>query len=243
MKDILAMLNLGNLNEEAINALSEKINSIIDLKVHEKVQEKETQIKEEILELYEDKFETYKEEITEKFSNFVDEVLNEELVIPEHILEYAKKGELYFDLIEQFKTRFIIDEGHISDEVKSLLKEARDEIMSLKSKLNETISESLDNEAELNQLKIKNFIMEKTESLPYDKAVTIREMFEDEKNFDRVYSKIDSLIETIIPNKENGKDTLIEESPIKTNLVEKTTPVKSSLMSIWEQALKNKEIA
>lgn len=240
MKDIMDLINVENLNEEDVKNLSEKINSVIDLKVQEKVQDKISIIKDTLVEEYEDKFETYKTEITEKFSNFVDEILDEELSIPEHILEYAKKGELYYDLIEQFKTRFIIDEGHIDDEVKGILREARDEITSLKSQLNSSIQESLDTELEMNRLKAKNIIMEKTSELPFDTATKVKAILEGETDPDRINQKIDSIIETITESKEI-KETKVDEVVV-TSVTEEVQTIKSTsnLMSLWEKAL-NKE--
>jgi hypothetical protein len=53
------------------------------------------------------------------------------MTIPDKVLEYARKGELYSDLIEQFKVRLGVDEGLLDEEVKALLKEAKTEIQIL----------------------------------------------------------------------------------------------------------------
>ena len=54
---------------------------------------------------------TDKDDIVEKFNDFVDNVLEQELKIPDKFFEFAKKGELYDDLIHQFKIRNAVDEG------------------------------------------------------------------------------------------------------------------------------------
>jgi hypothetical protein len=206
MDKILELLNMDKLDEAQKTDIKEKIEAILEVKITEKVNEKEAVIKESLLNEYEEKFETYKEELTEKFSNFVDEILEEELVIPENILEYARKGELYFDLIEQFKTRFVIDEGYINDEIKEILSEARDEIKSLKDQMNSKIEESLDMKSELSKLKISNYLMEKTKGLTIDQAETITNILEGEKDIEVIDKKYENLINTILEKKEEKDD-------------------------------------
>jgi len=206
MDKILELLNMDKLDESQKTEIKEKIEAILEVKINEKVNEKEAVIKEALLNEYEEKFETYKEELTEKFSNFVDEILEEELVIPENILEYARKGELYFDLIEQFKTRFAIDEGFINDEVKSILSEARDEIKALKDQMNSKIEESLDLKSELSKLKISNYLMEKTKGLTVDQAEQVINILEGEKNIDVIDKKYSKLIDVILEKKDDDDE-------------------------------------
>jgi hypothetical protein len=93
---------------------------------------------------YEKKFDEYKDEIISKFSDFVDSIFEEELTIPDKVLEYAAKGELYDDLIKQFKVRLSIDGGLLDKEVKALLKEAAIEIRKLRTDTNKLIDENLE---------------------------------------------------------------------------------------------------
>ncbi|NIQ07682.1 MAG: hypothetical protein GWO20_18795, partial [Candidatus Korarchaeota archaeon] len=108
------------------------LTTIIDTKANEiaesKVEEALVSEKEKLVEEFEEKFEDYKEDVTSKFSNFVDGILEEEMVIPEKIVRYARLGELYEDLIDQFKVRLAIDEGLLDAEVKGMLGEAKEEI-------------------------------------------------------------------------------------------------------------------
>ena len=92
----------------------------IDVKARERADSLLGEEKERLVTEYETKFEDYKKDITSKFSNFVDSVLDQELTIPEKVMEYARKGELYTDLVEQFKIRIGIDEGVLDEEAKAL---------------------------------------------------------------------------------------------------------------------------
>ena len=63
----------------------------------------------------------------------MDKILEEELVIPDEVYEYARRGEMYADLIDELKIRIGVDEGFIDEETKKLLREARDEITRLRT--------------------------------------------------------------------------------------------------------------
>ena len=135
--EVMKVLGTDKLDESQQLAISEKIETMIEIKSRERADELLKEEKETLVEEYETKFEEYKKDITSKFSDFVDSVLDEELEIPEKVYEYAKKGELYSELIDQFKIKLAIDEGLLDSEVKSLLKEAKDEILKLKKTVND----------------------------------------------------------------------------------------------------------
>ena len=78
------------------------------------------------------------------FSNFVDGVFESELIIPDKVLEFAKKGELYDDIINQFKIRLGVDEGLLDEEIKSLLSEAKDEIIKQRLEVDKLTGKNLE---------------------------------------------------------------------------------------------------
>jgi hypothetical protein len=206
IKKLLELLSIDKLDESKQTEIKEKVESIIEVKLIEKLTEKEAALKEMLVTEYEEKFETYKEDITEKFSNFVDEILEQELAIPDHIVEFARKGELYEDLIEQFKTRLAIDEDMIGDEVKDLLKEARDEIKSLKDQFNAKIEENLTLTVEKDKLEIQTYLMEKVKGLPLEDAEKVIAILEDESDTDVIDKKYDTLIESILEVKKTDEE-------------------------------------
>jgi len=115
MDKIFAILGIERLDESKQVELKETLKTVIDIKATEIAESKvqvllgdaKTKLKEE----YEVKFDEYRDSLTSKFSNFVDSVLDEEMIIPENVIKFARQGELYHELIEQFKTRLAIDEG------------------------------------------------------------------------------------------------------------------------------------
>lgn len=236
IKKLLELLSIDKLDESKQTEIKEKVESIIEVKLIEKLTEKEAALKEMLVTEYEEKFETYKEDITEKFSNFVDEILEQELAIPDHIVEFARKGELYEDLIEQFKTRLAIDEDMIGDEVKDLLKEARDEIKSLKDQFNAKIEENLTLTVEKDKLEIQTYLMEKVKGLPLEDAEKVIAILEDESDTDVIDKKYDTLIESILEVKktdeedEDDEDEDEEDDDMKKKKKKKDGDMKESTL-------------
>lgn len=165
MEKILELLGIDKLDEATQNELKEKLQTIIEVKAKELSAESLDEQKQALIEEYEQKFDEYKGDITSKFSNFVDSVIEKELVIPEQIQEFAKKGQLYNDLIEQFKVRLGVDQGLLDEETKSLLKEARDEIVQLRTDQDESIKENLELRNDAQELAATVYLYQKCEGL------------------------------------------------------------------------------
>jgi hypothetical protein len=190
MDKLLQLLGVEKLDEAQQTEIKDKLEVLVSEKVQDKLQEALEQEKVSLVEEYEEKFEEYKKDITSKFSNFVDSILEEELVIPEKIQEYAKKGELYFDLIEQLRTRLAIDEGTLQEEVKELLKEAKEEITSMKSDMDELIAENLELKQDSQQMAVSLYLREKCDGLtePQTKKIlTLLEGIKDKAEIDRKF--------------------------------------------------------
>ncbi len=204
MKDLLKMLGVDKLDESQQENIKEKIETIIDLKASEKLEEKLTEEKNNLIESYEQKFEEYKDDITSKFSNFVDSVLDEELVIPDKIMEYAKKGELYDDLIEQFKVRLSIDEGLIDKEVKDLLKEAKEEIIKMREEMNEMISENLEVKTDAQKLAAELYLRKKADGLTESQKKKVFAVLEGVISKDEIDKKFNIIIESL--NEEDDEE-------------------------------------
>jgi len=216
MKKLLEMLGVEKLDEDAQSKIKEKLDEIVTTMAEIKAKTlSEAQLKEEkekLIKEYEDKFEEYKEDITSKFSNFVDGILDEEMTIPESIIEFAKKGELYHDLIEQFKIRLSVDEGLLDEEVKNLLKEAKEEIVKLRSDLDEKTAKELELELDAQKLAAELYLRKKTDGLTESQKTQTVELLEgitDRKEIDR---KFDIIVESLkINEKDDEKDDEEEE--------------------------------
>jgi len=225
IKEIAKLLGIEALDESVANEVETKLSTLVENKVQEKVEaaatekaevlaktmveealveEKET-LKEELVKEYEEKFETYKDTLAEKFSIFVDDILAEKLQIPENIKEFARKGELYADLIEQFKVRLGIDEGLVNEEAKELLGEAKDEILKLRDEKNALTEKFLNGKSLLHEASITLYLYEKCDGLTEsqkEKVFAILEGVTDKETIDKKFDIIvDTLEEEVIVEK------------------------------------------
>lgn len=193
MDKLLKLLGIDSLNEETQAEVKTKLQDYIDVKAKELSEEKVSEEKEILVEKYEEKFEDYKKDVTAKFSNFVDNILEEELTIPEKVLEFAKKGELYDDLIEQFKVRLGVDEGLVDEEVKGLLKEAKEEILKLRGEIDSITEKTLELTSDAQEMAAQLYLYEKCEGLTEKQkrhVMAILEGVEDKAEIDRKFSII-----------------------------------------------------
>lgn len=207
---IFEMLGIDKLDESKQSEVKEKLQSIIEVKVEEATKEKLAEEQEKLVEDFEKKFEEYKEDITSKFSNFVDSVLDEELNIPEKVMEYARKGELYEDVIEQLKVRLAIDEGLLDEEVKGLLKEAREEIKSLRDDVNSLTESKFELEDDAKKMAAALYLQEKCEGLPESRKKKVISLLEDITDKDKIDEKFDIVLETVKMDEEDDGDDMNE---------------------------------
>jgi hypothetical protein len=206
MEKLLEMLGVHKLDEKEQEAIKEKLETLIELKSKEMVDEKLKEEKEKLIEQYEEKFEAYKEDITSKFSNFVDEILDEQMTIPEKVLEFARKGELYSDLIEQFKVRLGVDEGLLDEEVKALLKEAKQEIQNLRSQLDETIAEKLEVKGDAQDLAAELYVRRKCDGLTVEQSNHVMAMLEGIKDRNEIDRKFGVIVEAYKSDDDDDDD-------------------------------------
>jgi len=216
MDKLLEILGANKLNEEAQGQVKERLETLIEVKAQELSSSKLQEAKEQLVESYETKFEEYKEDITSKFSNFVDSVLEEEMTIPDKVLEFAKKGELYHDLIEQFKIRLSVDEGLLDDEVKGLLKEAKSEILKLRGNLDESIAKQLETINDAQELAAELYLRRKCDGLTEGQKKRVLEMLSGIKDRAEIDRKFDIVLETYDnKDKEEEEDEDKEEEEDK----------------------------
>jgi len=79
--------------------------------------------------------EQFKDKLSDTTARTINEIIEEDLTIPDKVMEFASKGELYDDLIKQFKIRMSVEEGMIDEPVKKLLKESKQEIVRLRDNI------------------------------------------------------------------------------------------------------------
>lgn len=226
---ILELIGASKLDEGTQKTVTENLKAVLEIAVKEEVTGKLEEEKKTLIETYEKRFEDYKEDITAKFSNFVDTVLESELTIPEKVITYAKKGELYEDLIEQFKLRLGVDEGLIDEEVKGLLKEAKEEILKLRENMNNQISENLEVTKDAQEMASQLYIHEKCKGLTEVQKAKVFNILEGIVDKSEIDKKFDILKESeFFPTVEVGNDKgkeAIEKSKKKSNPKEKEDEV------------------
>jgi hypothetical protein len=211
LKKLLELLGVDKLDEDKQDEIKDALKTIIDTRAKEEAEGLLKQEKEALVEKMEERFEEYKKEITSKFSNFVDSVLEEELVIPEKVLEYARKGELYNELIEQFKIRLAIDEGLLDEEVKELLREAKKEILSLREKMNNLMDEKLEVELEAQKLDAEMHLRKKTDGLTEAKKLKVFDLLEGVTDKEEIDKKLPLIVESLKTNEQEDEDETVEE--------------------------------
>ena len=220
MDKIFEMLNIDKLDESKQNELKETLRTVIELKAQDiaeaKVSDLVKEEKEKLAEKYEAKFDEYKGTVTSKFSGFVDNVLDEEMTIPKNVIKYAKLGELYHDLVEQFKTRLAIDEGMIDSEVQGMLKEAKEEITSLRSKVDESTGKIMDLESDASEMAAKLYIQEKVSGMTESQKAKVVSLLGDEIVKENIDKKFDTIVESLNLLEGNDDDDDDDDDDKKT---------------------------
>jgi small nuclear ribonucleoprotein (snRNP)-like protein len=202
MNKVLELLNVDELDESTQNELKTKIQDIIEVKAKELSESQLQEHKDLLIEEYEDKFNEYKDDITGKFSNFVDSVLDEELVIPDKVVEYARRGELYSDLIEQFKVRLAIDECLLDEEVRDLLREAKEEIMRLRDELDEKTASMLELQSDAQEMAAALYLRKKCDGLTESQKARILEILEGITDKDEIDRKFNVVLDNVMEQEE-----------------------------------------
>jgi len=212
---ILESLGVNQLDESKQKEVKEHFETLVETKADEKVKEKEQEIRDELVESYEKKFEDYKNDISQKFSDFLDEVLDEEMQIPEKVKEYARKGELYEDVLETLKSRMAIDEGHIKKEVNDLLKECRTEISKLKEEVNTLSSEKLEAKQDAKELAARVYVQEKCQGLSLQQEEKVKQLLEGVTDQEEIDKKFNAIVETSDDSSDNSQDS--QDSEVNEN--------------------------
>lgn len=198
MEEILKVLGIEKLEESQISAVKEKLEAIVDVKSRERADKLVKEESEKLIEEYEGKFEEYKGDITSKFSNFVDTVLEEELKLPDKVVEYAKKGELYDEVIQEFKVRLAIDEGVLNEEIKGLLREVKEEIIKLKDELNKETSKRIQAEEDARALASHLYLRKKCDGLTEAQRRKVLDLLGDLNEKTEIDRKFQIVVDTIL---------------------------------------------
>jgi len=237
------------ISKKVLGSLSEDLEAEYKNKAEEKAKEiakgviepivEET--REELINEYEEKFDEYRDTMISKFSNFVDSVLDEELNIPDYIIEYARKGELYSDLIEQFKIRIGIDESVLDEEARGLLKEARNEIQNLRGQLDETTGKLLDVQSDAHAMAAHIHLRKKCDGLTESQKNRVLGLIGDLTDVNAINEKFNYIKSTLLVEdseeevevKKDKKEDIEEEIKCKCPECGKETSIKEGQCSLY----------
>lgn len=276
IEKILEMLDVEKIDESKQTEIKETLQTIVEAKAQEladtKLEESLEAEKVKLVEEFENKFETYKEDVTSKFSSFVDSILEEEMVIPEKVVKYARLGELYEDLIDQFKVRLAIDEGLLEEETKVMLKEAKTEIQELRDQCNEMMGKSLELEKDAKEMASHIYLRQKCDGLTESQKKSVMGILEGadkeqvDKKFDIVLESLSegempaALKKAIEDKKKDGDDEDDDKKktndstetkdgkPITESTTEASEEVKTqvtegtSMMDVWKKMIRENRI-
>ena len=176
--------------------------------VREKVDEKTDEIKVAV----EKELNEAHEADLAKFSDFVNQIVEEMLSeLDEETLYYAKLGEGYEDIIESIKERIMIQEGTLPEEVKELMTTSKEVIEKLETQQDEIMAENLDLKLELNKKKTELLVTEKTKDIHNSLAKIVKEYFANTE-IEEAEKEIDTFIASLV--KISKDDELDEEDDI-----------------------------
>ena len=231
MREFLEKIKLnekGELDESVLTEIEDHLAKIMAEKIDEKskilAEDISLQViaeaKDALNEQYEEKYEEYKQMITEKFSDFLDSILEEELQIPADITEFARKGKLYADVIDQFKVRIGIDEGLLNDEASELIREARDEIVSLKESITSLQEEKDAVLTDAKQLSAALYLRNKCDGLTEAQKEKTMRLLEGVYIKEDIDSKFNIIRDTFFLNEDCKKDECDLDPKNKKQVIE-----------------------
>jgi len=136
-----------------------------------------------------------REELEEDLSNFLD--LYIEKIVPTTEIKKAVENTNAKRIVESIKQLVSIDEDYINDNIKEALKDGKQKMDTLHSKLNTTLKENIDLKRSLSKQKTKTVLERKTEDMPVAKKSFINKFLGDrspeyiEENFNYVVEMFD----------------------------------------------------
>lgn len=146
--------------------------------------------------------EEYKESLVEKISSYLDVEL--ERMIPEDVAEKVAKAEIYEPLVEGFKATIARYGVEFESEGHSLLKEAKEEIMKLRTEVDGLTKNNIKLTTEAAKTTAVMTLVEKMEGLTDEQKKKIVVIFKG-KSADEINERFDEVRDLIIGMKEEQK--------------------------------------
>lgn len=209
MTKIFEILKVDQLDESAREDVAKYLGEVVELKAKERAVELSEGVlaeeKERLTEEFAAKFEEYKDDISDKWSGFVEKVIEEEVQIPDSIKEFAALGETYQPLLEAIRTQLAISEGSVDEEAKALLREAKEEIVSLRSEVNRLMSENMTLTEDAKAMATHIYLRKKCDGLTEAQKTTVMTMLSDLTDVKAINEKFEFVLENILNEKKKAK--------------------------------------
>lgn len=174
-----------------------------------------TTLKESTLEQVKEEVESHKEGLVDKLSSFLDEELKE--LIPDSIVEAAAKVEIYEPLVESMKSAFAEKGIEIGSEGHEVLKEARDEIVTLRDDVNTKTVAYNELSEKSEQLLARYVLNEKCEGLTVEQKDKVCTIFKND-SVEEINEKFDSVRDLVVEDVGTDGDGDLDEKR-KTTVV------------------------
>ena len=209
MTKIFEILKVDQLDESAREDVAKYFGEVVELKAKERAVELSEGVlaeeKERLTEEFAAKFEEYKDDISDKWSGFVEKVIEEEVQIPDSIKEFAALGETYQPLLEAIRTQLAVSEGSVDEEAKALLREAKEEIVSLRSDVNRLMSENMTLTEDAKAMATHIYLRKKCDGLTEAQKTTVMTMLRDLTDVKAINEKFEFVLENILNEKKKAK--------------------------------------
>ena len=209
MTKIFEILKVDQLDESAREDVAKYFGEVVELKAKERAVELSEGVlaeeKERLTEEFAAKFEEYKDDISDKWSGFVEKVIEEEVQIPDSIKEFAALGETYQPLLEAIRTQLAVSEGSVDEEAKALLREAKEEIVSLRSDVNRLMSENMTLTEDAKAMATHIYLRKKCDGLTEAQKTTVMTMLSDLTDVKAINEKFEFVLENILNEKKKAK--------------------------------------
>ncbi len=191
--------------ETAIEKIQEMAEGYVAKEVEEKVSEIRSQLEEEFAE----KAQTLEENVVDKLDKFLDLEISSK--ISDELLESVAINETYAPLIKGIQHLFESQFVALDSEGSQIVESATSEAKTLKTKLNESLSEKIALADKVEKLQTGLLIATKTEGLTESQKERVLVMLEG-KGFEEVSEKIDTVVDIITESEDvlGSKDELDE---------------------------------
>lgn len=176
--------------ETAIEKIQEMAEGYVAKEIDEKVSEIRTQLEEE----YSEKVQSLEENVVDKLDKFLDLEISSK--ISDELLESVAINETYAPLIKGIQSLFESQFVALDSEGSRIVESAKKDVSTLKTKLNEALSDKITLSRKIEKLQTGLLISTKTEGLTESQKERVLVMLEG-KEFEEVSAKIDTVVDII----------------------------------------------